>query len=72
MRNGTTPQSETAGESHAISKAGCNVFDDYIKQTSAPETHSEVAILNSLQSRYPVSVLKFSLHGFLPYLTLNL
>ena len=71
MRNGTAPQTETASESYAISKAGSNVFDDYIKQTSAPEVHTEVAILSSLQSRYPVSVLWFSLYGSLSRLSIE-
>lgn len=55
MRNGTAPQIEMAGESLVISKAGSNVFEDYVRQNSAPNVNTELAILNSLRDRYPVS-----------------
>ena len=53
MRNGTSTQTEAAGESFAISKAGSNVFEDYQKHNSAPQISTEVAILTSLRNRYP-------------------
>jgi len=53
MRNGTAPQTETSGGSYAISRAGCNVFEDYQKHNSAPQISTELAILTSLRGRYP-------------------
>ena len=53
MRNGTAPQTETAGETLAMAKTGANVFDDYQMHNSAPQISTEVAILASLRGRYP-------------------
>jgi len=53
MRNGTTSQPETVGESFAHNIAASNVFEDYQKHNSSPQISSELAIVSSLRGRYP-------------------
>lgn len=53
MKNGTTSQPETIGESFANNRAASNVFEDYQKHNSGPQISSELAIVSSLRGRYP-------------------